>query len=40
MRSFIIAVVAAVLLAVGFYTVLNTVQESADTRFRTEGVRL
>lgn len=40
MRSFIIAVVAAVLLAVGFYAVLNTVQVSTDTRFQTEGVRL
>lgn len=40
MRSFIIAVAAAIVLALGFYAVLNAVQMSADTKFQTEGVRL
>jgi hypothetical protein len=38
MRSFILAVVATVVLAVGFAAVLNTAQETALS-YKTEGAR-
>jgi hypothetical protein len=40
MRSFIIAVVVAIVLAIGFAAALNFFQKTADEEFQTQGVRL
>jgi len=40
MRSFLIAALVAVLLAIGFSVVLNFVQQTTYDEFETEGVRL
>ena len=40
MRSFVIAVAVAIVLAAGFAVALNSFQKSADVEFKTEGVRL
>jgi hypothetical protein len=40
MRSFIVAVIVAIVLAIGFAVALNSFQKPAETEFKTEGVRL
>jgi hypothetical protein len=40
MRSFAIATVVAVVLAIGFAVVLNATQKTAQEEFSTEAVRL
>ena len=40
MRSFVTAVVVAVVLAIGFGIGLNFLQNTADVQFKTEAVRL
>ena len=40
MRSFVIAIVLAVVLAIGFAVVLNSNQKTAQEKFSTEAVRL
>ena len=40
MRSFVIAVIAAIVIATVFAVGLNSIQKSADMEFKTEGVRL
>jgi hypothetical protein len=40
MRSFVIAIVVAVVLAIGFAVVLNSNEKTAQEEFSTEAVRL
>jgi hypothetical protein len=40
MRAFVVACVAAIVLAVGAAVVLNTFQKPADHAFATSGVRI
>lgn len=41
MKSILMGVIAAVIVALGAYAVLDTkIQQSAEQRFTTEGVRL
>ena len=40
MRSFVVALVVAIVVAVGFALVLNIFQEPARARFRLKAVRL
>ena len=40
MRPFIVACIAAVIIALGAVAVLNSVQKPADLAFKTDGVRL
>jgi cell division protein FtsX len=39
MRAFVFAIIAAVVLALGFWVVLSSAQRTADEAFKTEGVR-
>jgi hypothetical protein len=40
MRPFIVACIAAVIIALGAVAVLNSVQKPAGLAFKTDGVRL
>jgi hypothetical protein len=40
MRSFILAIAIAALLAIGFAIALNSIQRTSESEFQTEGVRL
>jgi hypothetical protein len=39
MRAFVFAIIAAVVLALGFWAVLSSAQRTADVAFKTESVR-
>jgi hypothetical protein len=39
MRAFASAIIAAVVLALGFWVVLSSAQRTADVAFKTEAVR-
>jgi mannose/fructose/N-acetylgalactosamine-specific phosphotransferase system component IIC len=40
MRSFVLAVIVAIVPAIGFAVVLSSFQKTAEMEFKTEGVRL
>ncbi|HXI05238.1 MAG: hypothetical protein ACRC1G_18255 [Bradyrhizobium sp.] len=40
MRAFVLALVAAVIIAIGWATFLSSVQEPVSEAFATQGVRL
>ena len=39
MRAFVLAIAAALVIGIGFWLVLATVQETSDVSFKTESVR-